>query len=389
MDRFDALADRADRPHGLGGDALAEGPDDDLQRIVVEVAATFATKIALVCLLLRRIQLFRAHTGLPADLAHAGGTDRDVSFCQFVVRDRAPLVVSDAKEDPRLPQLLVDRYGIRSYLGAPVVLNGNVVGTVCAIDTAPRTFSADDVARIEAFAAEASRRLRELTSSDTHDTLGLALSPALEEVRNIMTPMMLGVGSAETALAELGAFRRMAVAILDEQSDAPPVRRALTRVEAAHGDLRESLAGLTRGLQRLKDVVTALEAAILEGDEPALLEDVLEAGTSLAHHMLKLLGGIDVDRPPPGIKLAVRRSHAVLLLSTLLGAVAGVAQSAARRPSLVVTEATKHVRLEIRAGLSGDVAARLVERLSRELPGIDGTSLAVSDDRPTLSLRRA
>ena len=45
---------------------------------------------------------------------------RDVSFCQFVVRDGKAFEVSHAGTDDRVPQHLVKEYGTQSYLGVPI-----------------------------------------------------------------------------------------------------------------------------------------------------------------------------------------------------------------------------------------------------------------------------
>jgi GAF domain-containing protein len=131
MERFDALAEKSDeRLLVLTGEALSRAPDAELQRIVAEVAEALEMPTALVSLVLTRTQYFRAQVGLPPDLANVAATDRDVSFCQFVVRDEAPLVVEDAKGDPKFPQLLVNEFGVRSYVGAPLHVGGAVVGSL-------------------------------------------------------------------------------------------------------------------------------------------------------------------------------------------------------------------------------------------------------------------
>src|SRR5262245_30396568 len=74
-ERMDLLGDDGARLGGLGGAALDERPDDTLQAIVDRVAAGVGAPIALVSLVLRRVQLFRAHTGLGAALVELPATD--------------------------------------------------------------------------------------------------------------------------------------------------------------------------------------------------------------------------------------------------------------------------------------------------------------------------
>lgn len=69
---------------------------------------------------------------------------RDASICDTVVTTGDVLVVEDASSDPRFrtnPRVTGEP-GIRGYIGAPLVLNGHVLGAVCAADTRPRVFDA-------------------------------------------------------------------------------------------------------------------------------------------------------------------------------------------------------------------------------------------------------
>jgi diguanylate cyclase (GGDEF)-like protein len=88
-------------------------------------------------------QWFKAFEGI-----EGGETAREGSFCTVAITQRAPLVVPDARADPRFSQspfVLGSPY-VRGYAGAPLVLpDGYQAGALCAVDTAPRTFSAADI----------------------------------------------------------------------------------------------------------------------------------------------------------------------------------------------------------------------------------------------------
>ena len=77
-------------------------------------------------------------------LASARGTHRDVSFCQFVVRDGKTFEVNDAANDPRIPQHVVKEFNIQSYLGIPIIVKENVMGSLCVLDTKKRGFSKEE-----------------------------------------------------------------------------------------------------------------------------------------------------------------------------------------------------------------------------------------------------
>ena len=128
MDSIDALGSRPDRHVAFSRELLAEAEDDELKAIVDQAAHELNAPIAMVNLVLDHIQFFKAHHGLPPDLVATRATERSVSFCQFVVRDGQPFEVTDAEHDTRVPQHLVKTYGIKSYLGMPVVANDVVLG---------------------------------------------------------------------------------------------------------------------------------------------------------------------------------------------------------------------------------------------------------------------
>jgi GAF domain-containing protein len=157
QDRIDGLGPDWRSP--LDREMLLESDDPELNDIAAHAAEAIGAPIAIVSLILQRIQLFRAHVGLPPDLAVARATDRDASFCQFVVRDDDTFVVEHAAEDPRVPQDLVERYGIQAYLGAPVRIGGRTAGSLCVIDVVPREFGPEERARLSELAAQASGRL--------------------------------------------------------------------------------------------------------------------------------------------------------------------------------------------------------------------------------------
>ena len=80
---------------------------------------------------------------------------RGESFCQWVVDHDSPLMVADARADPRLAHhaAVVDR-GIRSYLGVPLrTSDGAIFGALCAIGSEPRAWTDSDLRRLKDVAA--------------------------------------------------------------------------------------------------------------------------------------------------------------------------------------------------------------------------------------------
>ncbi|MEU6406713.1 GAF domain-containing protein [Streptomyces sp. NPDC046985] len=81
---------------------------------------------------------------------------RDHGFCPHVMARRKALALEDVGDYPRFAgNPVVDEFGIRSYLGAPLIDGaGTVLGTVCVVDVAPRPWGRPGLDAIKAAAAE-------------------------------------------------------------------------------------------------------------------------------------------------------------------------------------------------------------------------------------------
>ncbi|MGX4688517.1 GAF domain-containing protein [Streptomyces sp. JNUCC 63] len=86
---------------------------------------------------------------------------RDHGFCPHVVARRKALVLEDVCDYPRFAgNPVVDEFGIRSYLGAPLIDSTQMVlGTVCVVDVEPRPWGREGLRTIKAAAAELVPRL--------------------------------------------------------------------------------------------------------------------------------------------------------------------------------------------------------------------------------------
>ncbi|MEU0071143.1 GAF domain-containing protein [Streptomyces sp. NPDC006332] len=86
---------------------------------------------------------------------------RDQGFCPHVVVRRKALVLEDVCDYPRFAgNAVVDEFGIRSYLGAPLIdSTGMVLGTMCVLDVEPRPWGRPGLETIKASAAELAARL--------------------------------------------------------------------------------------------------------------------------------------------------------------------------------------------------------------------------------------
>lgn len=85
----------------------------------------------------------------------SGQMPLEESICQYAVAAGAPLVIEDVLNDPRLsrhPSAAALR--IASYAGAPLVTADDyAVGTICVMDSMPRSWSDDQLANLSTLAS--------------------------------------------------------------------------------------------------------------------------------------------------------------------------------------------------------------------------------------------
>jgi signal transduction histidine kinase len=92
--------------------------------------------------------------GLMNSLATSRQLPRRDAFCTQVAENQRVLSITDTTVDPQFAQaVLVQRYGIRAYLGVPLLAtNGQCIGTLAVMGLAPRTFSDQEMAFLELMA---------------------------------------------------------------------------------------------------------------------------------------------------------------------------------------------------------------------------------------------
>lgn len=124
--------------------------EDHFDAVCKAAAALFSLPIALVSLVDSDRQWFKAKCGIDVE-----GTPRELAFCAYAILRDDVLVVEDATADPRFADnpLVIGGPGIRFYAGAPLVLQSGIrVGTLCVIDTKPRSFSDLQKTQLQDFA---------------------------------------------------------------------------------------------------------------------------------------------------------------------------------------------------------------------------------------------
>ncbi|MFU8873582.1 SpoIIE family protein phosphatase [Micromonospora sp. SL4-19] len=149
--------------------ALAAVPDEALDRFARMVAKIIRVPVALVSLVDDARQYFPGATGLGQPWAATRQTPLTHSFCQPdvmsakpLVMSAKPLVITDARGDDRVcNNPAVEDLGVVAYAGMPLLdEQGNILGSLCAIDTAPRIWTDAELDLLADLAAACSAKLR-------------------------------------------------------------------------------------------------------------------------------------------------------------------------------------------------------------------------------------
>ncbi|MBA3476042.1 MAG: MerR family transcriptional regulator, partial [Actinobacteria bacterium] len=133
-------------------DAAARLVFDRLTRLV---SALLDVPIAMINLVDEE-QLLFASWVCPTELTlHERGMPLPHSICQHSVLSAMPLVIKDARAHPVVRDLPATRdLSVAGYLGVPLMsASGKARGTLCAIDSKPRTWGKQEIVTLEDLAA--------------------------------------------------------------------------------------------------------------------------------------------------------------------------------------------------------------------------------------------
>ncbi|SDR86573.1 sensor histidine kinase [Pseudomonas trivialis] len=239
-------------------DILDSVPEQGFDDIVLLATGLCDVPIALVSLVDNERQWFKACIGLDVRETH-----RDLAFCAHAIL--APdevLVVEDALCDPRFEHsaLVLGPPYIRFYAGAPIRDDrGFALGTVCVIDTRPRT----------------------LTVAQHNALLALARQTAsLLQLRLLSEQREQRARSLESELAQAQALGRQAEQFLHHAKRVSSL--GMVAASIAH-DFNNLLQALSASLQMIR--LRARRPADVERFSDAGMQAV-DQGRLLVNHLL-------------------------------------------------------------------------------------------------------
>ena len=164
-----------ERMSALTAAQVLDTPPSKLMDAITRVATLLlGVPTALLSIVDKDRQFFKSQIGLPEPWSSQRQTPLSHSFCQWVASSTDELVVEDARELPGLASNLAIRdIGVIAYAGIPVSLdNGPVLGSFCAIDTKPVSWSLAQLANLRHLArmTEAAMTLERLSAAAANAT---------------------------------------------------------------------------------------------------------------------------------------------------------------------------------------------------------------------------
>jgi PAS domain S-box-containing protein len=204
------------RLRALQASRLLDSPVDiAFDRITRLASSLVDAPTALVTLVDAQRQFFKSSFGLSEPYASRRETPLSHSFCQHVVRERAPLLVTDARSDRMLrDNLAIDALHVVAYAGVPLVVNRETFGALCVVDNKPRQWSSAEIALLLDLAAMVVSEMELRIALQAHSERGALVNALLQSVGdsviavNMQGSVVLANAVAEHTFAEAPATER-------------------------------------------------------------------------------------------------------------------------------------------------------------------------------------
>lgn len=143
--------------------------EERFDQLTQTVKVAFNVEICLISLVSDNVQWFKSAQGICVP-----ETERAISFCGHAIHETEPFVIEDAQKDERFADnpLVTGWPFIRFYAGIPLqVGGGSAIGTLCIIDSNPRSVNDRDLMLLNSFGNLAAQQLLSCISDDLQNDL--------------------------------------------------------------------------------------------------------------------------------------------------------------------------------------------------------------------------
>ena len=201
---------------------LTQASDPGMERYAQRVRDLIGVPVSLVSLVQADQQVFPGMCGLPDPWASRRSTPLSHSFCQHVVASGEPLVIEDARLDGLVrDNLATTEIGVVGYAGMPLTDDdGNVLGSLCAIDTEPRRWTDEELGILRDTALDCSHEIRLRLSrldADRERERRDAIDGRLQLAAARAT-RLLGIAEALNTCRTVADLRRVLAGFVDEST---------------------------------------------------------------------------------------------------------------------------------------------------------------------------
>lgn len=290
---------------------LAAADDGPLDAHAATIRFVLGCDAAVITVLGDDEQRFLGMQGMKGPSRRLRGTGLDRSLCLHVARDVRPLRLDDTaghadyRDHPALTHL-----GIEAYLGVPLrAPSGEVVGAVAGLSTTPRSWSRNDLTKLEHLRDlvedELDRLLDSTVARAAHRELSLVLSTLRHELGGRLSIVLGGIETAmlpgiddDLRLRVLGNARRDGRRVVDtldallRTDGRAPDQLVPVDLASLVADVAEEASAM-HGSDRIR--VVAPPTSLVT--EPTLLAHVLR---NLVDNACKYTDGVVTIRLVPG-----------------------------------------------------------------------------------------
>jgi GAF domain-containing protein len=208
---------RQDLPSAL---LLSAASDRRFDHIAAVTRSVVNVPTVAVSLLSDELQVMPGAAGLAEPLASDRCLSLDRSFCRHVVVAAEPLILDDAREHPMFVDNPLVADGVIAYAGVPLTdADGQVVGSLCAIDDRPRAWTEEEISALTELAAACSAEIALRSTIEATARMGerdrIAVELRAEVVRDLIE-LSLSLSTARArATGEVDELIRVAIEQLD------------------------------------------------------------------------------------------------------------------------------------------------------------------------------
>ncbi len=248
-------------------DSPAEESFDSLTRLaarLLNVPASF------VSILDSGRDFYKSATGLPQTLSEARQLEGR-TFCHYTLASDDPLVIGDTYSKPLWRAVpTVETLGVRAYIGVPLKLGSETIGSFCAIDMKPREWHPDEIETLRQIALSASREL------------GLRVALAAEQADGAKSRAL--ARSREEIAAVIAHDLRTPLQVLNlsttllQRTQVPAQEATVARMVTAVGAMKSMVDGLLTSSALLAPLAVKMERVSVG----SVLQDAVEMMTPIA-----------------------------------------------------------------------------------------------------------